>query len=225
MTPLVSIIVPCRNEARFIGQCLASILRSDYPKDRMEVIISDGMSEDGTRPIVAGYLKADARVRLIDNPEHTTPVALNRALNASHGEVILRLDGHAEMAPDYVSRCVAALASSGAHNVGGVRVERPQDDGGFADAIMAAMTCRWGVGNAYYRFGGSEPRWVDTVFGGCWRRELFDRIGKFNPQLIRSQDMEFNQRIRKAGGRILWVGSGGRDLLLLPVAARAVSKA
>jgi glycosyltransferase involved in cell wall biosynthesis len=198
----VSVIVPCRNEERFIGRCLESIQRSDYPADRWEVIVADGLSDDGTRAEVAAFCALDARVRMIDNPERITPTALNRAIDAARGEVIVRLDAHAEMAPDYISKCVAALQCSGAANAGGVRVERAQEPGLFAGAIVAALTCRFGVGNARYRLGTSGAGWVDTVFGGCWRREVFERIGKFNPRLVRSQDIEFNQRLQRAGGKI-----------------------
>jgi succinoglycan biosynthesis protein ExoA len=139
---------------------------------------------------------------MIDNPERITPTALNRAIDAAEGEVIVRLDAHAEMAPDYISQCVAALESTGAANAGGVRIERAQDPGLFAGAIVAALTCRFGVGNAKYRLEASEAGWVDTVFGGCWRREVFERIGKFNPRLVCSQDIEFNQRLQRSGGKI-----------------------
>jgi len=197
----VSVIVPCRNEARFIGRCLDSIRASDYPTELLEVIIAEGMSEDGTRQVLARYLAADSRVRLVDNPERITAAGLNHAIEVARGEVILRLDAHAEMAPDYISKCVAALAETGAMNVGGLRIERAQDPGLFADTIVAALTCRFGVGNAHYRFRGSGGGWVDTVFGGCWQREVFERVGKFNPKLERSQDIEFNQRLRgRAGG-------------------------
>jgi succinoglycan biosynthesis protein ExoA len=205
MRPFVSVIIPCRNEQRFLGQCLDSILGSDYPAGRMEVIIADGSSNDGTREVIARYLGRDARVRWVDNPEKTTPVALNRALDAARGEIIARIDAHAEMAPDYLSRCVESLERTGADNVGGVRRELAQDQGPFAGPIIAALTHPFGVGNAHYRFDASKPRWVDTVFGGCWRRETFSRIGKFNERLPRTQDLEFNQRLRRAGGKILLV--------------------
>jgi succinoglycan biosynthesis protein ExoA len=201
--PFVSVLIPCRNEARFLKRCLDSILEGDYPPERMEVIVADGASTDGTREVIARSMERDGRVRLVDNPEKITPVALNRALDAARGEVIARMDAHAEMAPDYLSRCVESLERTGADNVGGVRRELAQDEGAFAGPIIAALTHPFGVGNAHYRFGATEPRWVDTVFGGCWRREVFARIGKFNARLPRTQDLEFNLRLRKAGGRIL----------------------
>jgi len=197
VTPLVSVIIPCRNEARFIAVCLDSILASDYP--RFEVIVADGMSADGTREIVARY----GEVQMIDNPRKITPAGLNLAIGAARGEIILRMDAHARVARDYISGCVAALERTGADNVGGIRIEVARDPGFFAAAIVEAMTQPFGVGNALYRTMADREQWVDTVFGGCWRREIFCRIGMFHERLARSQDIEFNQRLRRAGGRIL----------------------
>lgn len=205
MKPIVSVIVPCRHEAPFIEQCLDSILASDYPSDRMEVIVADGMSVDGTRDLLALRAAGDRRLRILDNPERVTPVALNRAIAASHGEIILRFDAHAVMPPDYIRRCVDLLESSGADNAGGSIRTVPQSDGLYAGPIVAALSSRFGVGNSSFRTRSNEPgaRPADTVFGGCWRRELFSRIGGFNERLTRSQDIEFNLRIRRAGGTVL----------------------
>jgi glycosyltransferase involved in cell wall biosynthesis len=200
MRPFVSVIVPCRNEVRFIRECLHSILAGDYPAERMEVIVADGMSTDGTREVIE---EVGARVRMIDNPELVTPWALNRAILESRGEIILRMDAHARVAPDYVSGCVALLERSGADNAGGVMIGIAQSEGWFAGPILEALKHPFGVGNSRFRIGAGEDQWVDTVFGGCWRRELFSRVGMFHPRLAHSQDMEFNQRLRRAGGRIV----------------------
>ncbi len=203
MKPLVSVIIPCRNEVRFLRRCLDSILAGDYPGDRLEVIVADGMSTDGTRELVAEYAAHQPRVRMIDNPERVTPVALNRAIAAARGGIIARVDGHAEISANYLSRCVHYLETTDAVNVGGVMRVVPRADGPFSDAIVAVLAHRFGVGNAEYRFGGGERRWVDTVQGGCWRRETFSRLGGFNEKLERTQDMEFNRRLQAAGGKIL----------------------
>lgn len=204
VTPFVSIIIPCRNEARFISACLRSILESDYPAERMEVMVADGMSTDGTRETLAEMIAASrGRVRMIDNPERVTPCALNRGIEASRGEIILRMDAHACVAKDYVSLSVETLERTGADNAGGVVIGVAQSKGWFAGAILDALRHPFGVGNSRFRIGSSEEREVDTVFGGCWRREIFSRIGMFNARLAHSQDMEFNQRLRRAGGRIV----------------------
>jgi succinoglycan biosynthesis protein ExoA len=203
MKPYVSVLIPCRNEAVFLAACLDSILAGDYPADRMEVLVADGMSEDGTREIIGEYALRDTRVRLLDNPRRTTPAALNRAIGEARGEVLARIDAHASVAPDYLSRCVGCLESSGADNVGGSMRTVARTRGPFADAIVAALTHRFGVGNSHFRIGSAEPRWVDTVFGGCWRRDVFERVGRFNEALERSQDMEFSLRLKAAGGKTL----------------------
>ncbi|HSP66352.1 MAG TPA: glycosyltransferase family 2 protein [Bryobacteraceae bacterium] len=203
MTPLVSVVIPCRNEARFIARCLNSVLASDYPGNRIEVIVADGMSQDGTRQCVAGYMAHDSRVRLIDNPAGVTPVALNRAIETAHGEVILRLDARAEISPEYIRRAVGSLDTWGADCVGGTMRTLTEDSGKFAPSIRIALTHPFGVGNSHFRTGSNLPRWVDTVYGACWRREIFDRVGWFNERLERSQDIEFSSRLRRAGGRIL----------------------
>jgi len=205
MTPFVSVIVPCRNEAVYLGACLDSILRSDYPPLRMEVLVADGRSEDGTQALIEQYAARDARVRHIDNPERVTPVALNRGILAARGEIVMRLDAHATIAADYMSLAVEYLKSSGADSVGGSMRTLPQGAGPFAEPIRIVLTHRFGVGNSHFRTGTGSPRWVDTVFGGCWRREIFDRVGLFNEKLERSQDLEFSLRLRRAGGKILLV--------------------
>jgi succinoglycan biosynthesis protein ExoA len=203
MKPWVSVIVPCRNEASLLGRSLDSILAGDYPAERMEVLVADGKSDDGTRELIARYAARDGRVRRIDNPLCITPAALNRGLQAARGQVIVRVDARATLTPDYISRAVETLQTSGADNVGGAVETIAQDAGPFAGPIVAAITHPFGVGNSYFRTGAAGPRWVDTVFGGCWRREAFHRIGYFNERLERGQDLEFNLRLRKAGGKIL----------------------
>jgi len=205
MTPLVSVIIPCRDEARYIERCLASVLASEW--DRLEVIVADGMSVDGTRERVDQYAARDRRVRRIDNPARRTPQALNRALAAAQGDFILRLDAHSKIAPDYIARAVRNLETSGADCVGGAMRTVAAGSGAFACAIRIALSHLFGVGNAHFRTSSRNsleaPRSVDAVFGACWKREVFDRIGGFNERLERSQDIEFSGRLRRAGGKIL----------------------
>jgi glycosyltransferase involved in cell wall biosynthesis len=200
--PRVSVIVPCRNEAGQIGAALTSIAAADYASDRLEIIIADGMSDDGTRDTLAAAAAADPRIRVIDNPARTTPAALNAGLAAAAGEVIVRMDAHAVYPPDYVSRLVHELVTSEADNVGGVCRTLPANDGLQATAIAIALSHRLGVGGARFRVGAEAPAWVDTVPFGCWRREVFERIGQFDEDLVRNQDDAFNARLRQAGGRI-----------------------
>ena len=203
--PSISVILPCRNEVRFLGACLDSILASDYPREKLEILVADGMSTDGTRELVASYQRTFPNVRWIDNPARITPSGLNRAIEASQGEMIVRLDAHSTIAPNYLSKAVGYLEQNEADNVGGAMHTVARDRGWFAKAIRVALSHPFGVGNSHFRTEdpAGSPRWVDTVFGGCWKREVFDRVGKFNENLARGQDMEFNLRLTKAGGRIL----------------------
>jgi glycosyltransferase involved in cell wall biosynthesis len=201
--PRVSIVMPCRNEAAYIGACLDSILATDYPLELMEVLVADGRSDDGTREIVEQCAARNPCIRMLDNPARITPAALNTAILAATGDVILRMDAHAVYPRNYVSRLVAALEETGADNVGGVIVTQPADDTPTARAIALAFAHPLGVGNAYFRVGIAGRRWVDTVPFGCFRREVFDRIGLFDEDMIRNQDDEFNLRLIGRGGRIL----------------------
>jgi glycosyltransferase involved in cell wall biosynthesis len=203
MTPFVSVIIPCRNEVKFLARCLDSILSNHYPAESMEVLVADGRSSDGTRELIAQYADRDPRVRMIDNPRRITPCGLNLAIRESHGSIVLRVDAHAAISLDYIGRAVRHLETSGASNVGGRMNTHAIGDGPFAEPISLVLTHRFGVGNSHFRTGSTEPRWVDTVFGGCWPRRVFQEIGGFNEQLVRSQDMEFNLRLARRGGKIL----------------------
>lgn len=204
MTPfeLVSMIIPCRNESRFIGPCLDSIMANDYPKEFLEILVVDGMSQDGTRDIVAAYAARNGFLKLLDNPQKITPAALNIGLTQARGQVIMRLDAHTFYPPNYISGLVAALKQTGADNVGGCWITRPGADTQVALAIAQVLAHPLGVGNAYFRIGAKEPRRVDTVPFGCYRREVFERLGRFDERLERNQDIEFNSRLQRAGGAI-----------------------
>jgi succinoglycan biosynthesis protein ExoA len=207
MKPFLSVVIPCRNEVGGVGRCLASVVASDYPEDRLEVLVVDGASTDGTRDVIADWARRYGRIRMVENPVGTTPAALNRGIAASCGDVIARLDGHAELTPTYLSRAVAYLETTSAYQVGGVIETRAQREGPWSVAVITALTHPFGVGGSHFRIHrpqiGEKPLSVDTVFCGCWRREVFERLGGFNERLERGQDMEFNQRLRRAGGTIL----------------------
>jgi len=200
--PFVSVIIPVRNEGKYIGACLRSLLLCSYPPDRWEIIIADGMSEDETRREVAG-VAAEARVPivLLENPARVTPVALNLAIGKARGEIIIRVDAHAEFGAEYVTRCVRVLEESRADNVGGPVTTRPGADTPMAHAIAAAMAHPFGVGNSAFRTL-RQAREVDTVPFGCFRVTTFQRVGLFDERLWRNQDYELNQRIRQKDGRI-----------------------
>ncbi len=200
---LVTVIVPCRNEEKWIGPCLQSILDNDYPKDRLEVLVVDGMSDDGSRQVIESFAARCPTFRLLSNEKRTAPAALNLGIAAARGTVILRMDAHVDYPVDYIRSLVRLLAEKGADNVGGVCLTLPANDSAVARAIALGMSHPLGVGNSHFRIGSAEERWVDTVPFGCYRREVFDRIGRFDEELVRNQDDELNLRLIKHGGRIL----------------------
>ena len=201
--PYVSIIVPCRNEEKGIVKCLDSIISGDYPKTRIEVFIIDGMSEDGTREIIGGYARQYEFIMLLDNPRKTAPAALNIGIRKARGALIMRMDAHTVYEKDYISKCVRYLTEWNVDNVGGVCDTLPGAKTTLAGAIALALSHPFGVGNSYFRIGAKEPRFVDTVPFGCYRREIFEKIGFFDEDLTRNQDDEFNLRLIRNGGKIL----------------------
>lgn len=199
----VSIIIPCRNEEKFIGMCLDSIISQDYPREKLEILVIDGMSKDKTKKIVKKYSKKHPLIRLIENPQYFTPFGLNLGITNTIGDIIIRMDAHAIYTKDYISKCVNYLKKYNVDNVGGVIKILPRNKTLIGQSIALALSHPFGTGNSYFRIGSKEPRMVDTVFGGCYKKEIFDKIGLFNENLIRSQDIEFNLRLKKAGGKTL----------------------
>src|SRR5438445_2856747 len=175
--PVVSIVVPCRNEAKYVGRMLDSILANEYPRDRLEVLVVDGRSDDGTRDVIMDYAGRHAVIQLIDNPMRTTPCALNLGISRARGAIIMRMDAHAYYPPNYIADLVAWLEQSDADNVGGAWLTVPADATATARAIAAVLAPPFGIGNAHYRLGTNEPRDVDTVPLGCFRRVVFERGG------------------------------------------------
>lgn len=201
--PFVTVVVPCRNEVKRIVSCLESILANDYPKEQMEILVLDGMSEDGTREIVAGYGERHPIIRLVDNPQKHIPAAMNIGIRAARGERILKMDAHSTYQPEYISRCVHNQDKYGAENAGGVWKMVPGADTATARAIVLGLGSRFGSGNANVKVGVDKPTWSDTTAFGCFKKELFERIGMYDEKLRSSSDLDVNQRIQAAGGRIL----------------------
>jgi glycosyltransferase involved in cell wall biosynthesis len=197
--PLVSIVIPCRNEARYIERCIRGVLAFELPGAQFEVIVADGMSDDGTREILARLAEEDPRVRVLDNPARTTPCALNVGIRAARGEIVARVDGHMEYAPDYLRQCLLVMEETGADNVGG-----PSHTLAYTfmqRAIAAAYHSRFAVGNSRFHQRTYEGP-ADTVPYGCYRRQRLLELGLFDEELVRNQDDELNFRLLRAGGRI-----------------------
>lgn len=195
----ISIVAACRNEARHIREFLDSILAQDFDRMTWEALIADGMSSDGTREILDEYSRRCPHIRVLTNHGRTTSTGLNTAIRASVGRIVMRFDAHTSYALDYCRRSVETLDRTGADNVGGPA--RTKVEGVRARAIAAAYHSRFSTGGARFHDPDFEG-FVDTVPYGCWRREIFDRIGMFDESLVRNQDDEFNLRLLRAGGKI-----------------------
>jgi succinoglycan biosynthesis protein ExoA len=195
----VSVIVACRNERKTIHNLLDSICRQSLGGAKIEVLIADGMSDDGTRPILALYRRIVLPLRVIDNPDRIVSAGLNAAIRAARGEIIIRMDAHSEYAPDYIRRCLEVLAETQADNVGGPALTCA--DGYLGRAIAFAYHSRFACGGAKFHDAEYEG-YVDTVPYGCWRKSKLERIGMFDENLSRNQDDELNLRIISSGGKI-----------------------
>jgi len=197
--PFVSLIIATRNEEKYIKKCLDSIFLNDYPKEKIEVLLVDGFSEDKTKEIAEGY----SNLKIVDNPEKFTPFAWNIGIRESRGEIVFIMSAHSTYSRNYISGLVGYLREYGADNVGGLRRAVSFKDNIISKAISASSRSYFGAGNSFSKIGTEKPKWVDTVFGGCYKKEIFEKVGLFNEKLIRSSDMEFNIRLRRQGGKIL----------------------
>jgi succinoglycan biosynthesis protein ExoA len=196
----ISVIVPCRNERFHIREFLDSVLAQHLgPGWKMELLVADGMSDDGTREVLGHFIAATSNARLIDNPGRIVSTGLNAAIMEAQGEIVVRMDAHTTYARDYIMECVRALQESGADNVGGPWVAEGR--GRVGKAIAAAFRSPFCTGGGRAHDPNYEGE-VDTVYLGCWPRAVFGRAGLFDPELVRNQDDEFNFRLRRLGGRV-----------------------
>ncbi|MGH2587437.1 MAG: glycosyltransferase family 2 protein [Dehalococcoidia bacterium] len=202
--PLVSVVIAARNEAAAIEGCLEALACQTHPADRIEVLLADGASTDGTVRLALAYAEArGVALRVLQNERRDTPSGFNLGIEAARGEVIVILGVRARVGQDFVRASVAALRESGADAVGGVVRTTPGGDGAMAEAIALAQRSPFGVGDAGYRYAGSS-RWVDTINYGAYRRAVFERVGLFDESMQWVEDDELNYRLREAGGR-LWL--------------------
>ena len=167
---MLSVICPIYNEKKYISICIDSILEQDYPKDCLEVIFVDGMSQDGTREIIGQYSKKYPNISLIDNPKRIVPIAMNMGINASKGDIIIRLDAHAKYPSNYFRVLTKALIDLHADNVGVVCRTEVLNKTQKSLAIKEVLSNKFGVGNSTFRTGISKIQEVDTVPFGCWKR-------------------------------------------------------
>ena len=201
-TRTVTVIMPIRNEGSFIDRSLGAVIEQDFPRERMQILVADGRSTDDTRARVQelGRRNPGLALEIVDNPGGIVPTGMNAALRRAKGEVVVRVDGHTIIERDYVQRCLDALSRTGADCVGG-RMDAVAD-AALGRAVALATSSPFGVGGARFHYSPREEE-VDTVYMGTWPRELFQRLGGFDEEMVRNQDDELSYRIRERGGRIM----------------------
>ncbi|MFC1678602.1 glycosyltransferase family 2 protein [Elusimicrobiota bacterium] len=199
--PSVSIVIPCRNEEAFIGSCLESVTQMEYPKDRLEILVVDGMSQDRTPEILRTYANGHPHIILLQNPKKIVPAAMNIGIRRAGGEFIIRLDAHSSYPRHYVTTCIRHLRRTGADIVGGWVRTTPGAETLMAESIALATSHPFGVGNSSFRTS-SKGGFVDTVPFGAYRRDLVDKVGLYDERLPRNQDNELCSRVLQHGGKI-----------------------
>ena len=198
--PTVSILVVVRNERHHINACLSQICAQDYPEDLLEIIIVDSMSDDGTVEAAESFPTRGIKLKALSIPERGRAQGLNRGIRVATGALIVRIDARTIIGVDYVSRCVETILETGADNVGGVR--KPIAHSATQEAIGLALSHPFGVGSTHSRLGGKSGN-VDSVYLGCFRRDIFDKVGLFDEDAaVINEDWDLNYRIRAAGGKV-----------------------
>jgi glycosyltransferase involved in cell wall biosynthesis len=199
----ITVIIPCRNEEKYIADCLDSVINNDYPKDCLEVFVIDGQSSDTTHKIIEEYTKKFGFIHLMINENKTVPYAMNMGIKESSGEYIIRLDAHSVFPNNYFSKLVNWSKKLDADNIGAIWITDVKNKNPKTNAIKTVLSSKFGVGDSFFRIGGIEQaKEVDTVPFGCYKKDVFNKIGLYDYQLTRNQDIELNKRLKKNGGRI-----------------------
>lgn len=203
--PFISVIIPARNEESFIGRTLDSLIANDYPKDKLEILVVDGISEDRTKEIVAEYAETYPYIKLLENPKKITPIAMNIGIHNAQGSLVTKTDAHSIYPVEYLSKCARYIEKYHVEAVGGVARATPSLLTLKAAAISLSLSSWFGSGGGGLRYATGEPRLADTAFGICYKKDAVIKAGLFNENLTRSQDMDLNIRLQKMGGKILLV--------------------
>ncbi|BCD60566.1 MULTISPECIES: glycosyltransferase family 2 protein [unclassified Nitratiruptor] len=197
----ISVIIPIFNEEKYIAKCLDSIIEQEYPKEKMEVLLIDGGSSDKTIDIIKQYQEKYPFFRLLHNSKKIVPTAMNIGIKNAKGEYIIRLDAHSSYPKDYLRKLIYWHKKLGADNVGGIVVTKVKNKTKTSNAIKNVLSDRLGVGSTF-RSGVDAIKEVDTVPFGCYKKEIFNKIGLYDERLVRNQDIELNKRLKKMGGKI-----------------------
>jgi len=198
----ITVIIPCKNEEKYIGGCLNSVINNDYPLDCLEVLVIDGKSTDSTQSIVEEYSAKFNFIKLLTNSHEKVPYALNKGIKESIGDFIIRLDAHSEIPNNYFSKLIYWSKKLNADNIGAVCLTDVKNKNPKTNSIITVLSNKYGVGNSYFRIGVDQVKEVDHVPFGCFKKDIFSKVGFFNKLLDRNQDIELSKRITRNGGHI-----------------------
>ncbi|MBI5218486.1 MAG: glycosyltransferase family 2 protein [Bacteroidia bacterium] len=201
--PLVSVIIPFRNEEKYIAGCIESLMNNGYPKEKLELLLIDGLSTDKSAGIIKSYTEKYSFIKYIINQKRVFPAAVNIGYNNSKGDIIMIVGAHAMYNTGYISKNVQNVYLYNADNTGGILNTIAMNESFTGKIISMVLSSSFGVGNATFRTGSDKITETDTVFGGCYKRSVFEKIGLFNENLVSTSDMDFNTRLKKKGGRII----------------------
>ena len=200
MLPFVSLIIPTLNEEEYLEQTILSLLSNDYPSNKFELLIVDGLSKDNTVAIAKRLVKKFSNIRLMSNSKIYQSAALNIGIKESKGDFIIRADAHAIYDKNYIKSTINLLQKNEYVNVGPVQISTGSTL--VEKAIAKAMNSKIGMGNAKYRLDKRELFEVKSVWLGAWKKETLIKINGFNENLPISEDFDLNYRLRKSGGKI-----------------------
>ena len=199
---ILSVLIPCRNEEKYLETCLDSILNTNYLKKDLEVFVIDGNSTDNTRAIAEQYEKKYDFIHLVINEQNTVPFAMNLGIKKSSANYIIRLDAHSRIPENYFSELIKWSEKLNADNVGAIWITDVKNKNIKSNSIIKVLSSRFGVGNSFFRIGVDQVKEVDTVPFGCYKKEVFEKIGLYDTRLTRNQDIELNKRLKRNNGKI-----------------------
>ena len=199
---IVSIVIPCKNEEKYIEKCIFSFIDSTFDTESLEILICDGMSTDNTRTIVEGISKMYPQVKLLDNMKQKTPFALNLGIDSAIGEFVLIASAHSSFDEDYLEVLLARMGELKADVIGGVMETRVLNVNKKSNSIITVLSNKFGVGNATFRVGIDKSTLVDTVPFGLYKLELLEKVNGYDNRLIRNHDIEMSKRLLALGAKI-----------------------
>lgn len=193
--PILSVVIPCYNEKNYISDCLLSIIRGTFDLARLEIIVVDGLSNDGTRDIIHSFASEYSNIRLIDNVKKTTPVAFNLGIRNAQGDFIMIASAHSTFSENYITEIMGLFHKTNADVIGGKLFTTVKNKNSKSLSIAKILSSKFGVGNSFFRIGSETMKKVDTVPFGIYKRSVFDDVGMYDERLIRNHDIELSKRM------------------------------